>query len=178
MDDLAKDLPFIKTADTKIPIPDPSYLRKKLPAKKSEDKKLSKHAREFDAYCKWSALPVRHRSPKRVYEFEKKWKLPKGYTEYFRSRDDYQDKRLTYFWDWMMDKFPEVVDNLYIQSAKNTNAAKILVDLVAKKINIEKPRTQVMPMLMVGVDQKKIDKMFIPQGYENVEDIVPAKEVK
>ena len=57
-------LPFLKTPDVKIPIPDPSYLEKfPIP---NESKRESKYEREYDAYCKWAALPREQRSPKKM----------------------------------------------------------------------------------------------------------------
>lgn len=165
------ELTFLKDKENKIPIPDPSYLKKSNNS--ATPVKETKYEREYDAFCRWSALPKDQRKPRKLKDFEKKWKIPQNYTEKFRLREDFEDRRLKYFWEWMMDRFPDVVQNIYKASDKNMKASQIFVDLIAKHIKIEKPPVNVPNMMLVGVPQEKIDSLFVPKGYENVEDITP-----
>lgn len=172
-------LSFLKPPDkeTNIPIPSPDFLRKiyKKPTEGGQGTgELVKYEREYDAYCHWAALPHEVRKPKNQQLFEKKWNLPKNYLAKFHQREGFQEKRLGYFWEWMMDKFPNVVYAIYQRAmGKSSKDANIFVDLISKYISPERPRVQVSPMILVGVPQEKIDKLFIPEGYENIQDITP-----
>lgn len=170
---------YIKTDNTKIPIPSPDFLKQGLPKQKSsiEQKDFKKHERAYDAFCRWIALPDDERNPKTITAFEKKWKLPAKYAAYFRQREDFQERRLKYFWEWMMDKFPDVVQSIYKGSMKgNAAQSKTFVELVAKHINIEKPQQTIQPFMLIGVPQEKIEQLFVPVGYEKPEVIIPAPE--
>lgn len=168
-------LPFLKTPDVKIPIPDPSYLEKfPIP---NESKRESKYEREYDAYCKWAALPREQRSPKKIIDFERKWGLPRTTTDDFRRREDFQQKRLGYFWDWMMDQFPDVVHAIYKRAIKNSPSdARVYAELIAKRLDVEKPKITVSPMVLIGVPQEKIDNLFIPKGFQDAQIITPKDE--
>jgi len=159
---------------TKIPIPDVSYLIKQNSnVGRSESKPLTKYAKEFDKFCEWSALPKDLRKPKTAMEWERRNLMPKGYTNYFKSREDYMNKRLTYFWNWMMDLYPDVVYAVYQRAshAKGSDkAAGIFIDLLSKKMNLDKPQVQIQPMVLLGVPQERIDALFVPKGYQEAID--------
>lgn len=171
-----------ETLDTKIPIPSPEYLKKMTNDKSAHpgdsDSKLVKYQKEYDAFCKWAALPKEERKPKTAAEFERKNFLPKGYTNYFKGRDDFMDKRLNYFWDWMMDLYPDVVHAVYKRSVSakgSSKDAQIFIELLSKKLNLDKPKLQVQPMVLMGVPQDKIDALFTPKGYDN--GVIPGTVV-
>lgn len=172
-------LELLKQAEA-TPIPDPSFLTKKYAGKEEGDGKLIKYEKEYDKYCEWSALPKRLREPKTQDAFERKWKIPKKYSFSFRHRKDYENKRRMYFWRWMNDIYPDVVDTLYTQATVkgNINAAKFFAELVAKHEEIEKPAQIIQPLAIIGVPQSKIEKLFVPKGYENPKGIIPIDEVK
>ena len=182
-DDITSDDLTSEKFDTKIPIPipNPSYLMKEsLSSDIKQFKTGSKYEKEYDEFCRWSALPKDLRKPKTGVEFEKKHMIPSGYTDFFRRRDDFQDRRLTYFWEWMMDLYPDVVYSIY-QRATNKKgsdkAAGIFIELLSKKMNLDKPRLQVQPMVLMGVPQEKIDALFTPKGYDS-EKLIPGKLTK
>lgn len=167
-----------KKVDTKIPIPNPSYLMKESKAVGQRDSQpLVKYGKEYEKFCQWAALPKDLRKPKTAIEWEKKNLMPKGYTQFFKQREDYRNKTLTYFWEWMMDVYPDVVYSVYQESVnkKNMKAAQIFVDLLSKKMNLDKPKVQVQPMVLMGVPQEKIDALFVPKDYDK---IIPGETVK
>lgn len=165
----------VKKTETAIPIPNPAYLMKesKLAGTKNSQP-LVKYQKEYEAFCRWSALPKDLRKPKTALEFERKNMLPKGYTQFFKQREDFRTTTITFFWEWMMDLYPDVVYAVYQQSvnAKNMKAAGIFIDLLSKKMNLDKPRVQVQPMVLMGVPQDKIDQLFVPKDYQ---EIIPGK---
>lgn len=165
--------------ETKIPIPNPSYLMKESKNMGlKENQPLVKHAKEYEEFCKWSALPKDLRKPKTALDWEKKHKIPKGYTAYFKSREDFRNKVLSNFWDWMIELYPDVVYAVYQRAVNNKGsdkAAGIFIDLLSKKMNLDKPRVQVQPMVLMGVPQENIDKLFTPKNYDSP-DIIPGKK--
>lgn len=166
----------IKTVSEKsIPIPSPDYLTKQLaPSNTKDEQIMTKYAKEYEAFCRWAALPKDLRKPKTAKDFERKNYLPKSYTQFFKKRSDFRTKTISYFWEWMMDVYPDVVYSVYQQSvnSKNMKAAAIFIDLLSKKMNLDKPRVSVQPMVLMGVPQEKIDKLFVPKNYET---IIPDK---
>lgn len=174
---------FIKDLDDReLAIPDPSFLRKEYHSNptKTIENRAGKHDRAYDAFCKWAALPKELRVPKSEILFEGKWKLPKGYCTHFKARRDFRNKRATYFWDWMMDMLPDVVYSQYkkVLDDGNTNAAKFFADLIAKRLDAEKPEQVIQPLAIIGVPQDKINKLFTPKGYEDTKGIIPIDEEK
>lgn len=164
--------------DTKIPIPSPDYLKKMVNDKSAhpgDSAKLTKYAKEYEAFCRWAALPKSERKPKTAVEFERKNFLPKNYTNFFKGRDDFNDKRLTYFWEWMIDLYPDVVHAVYKRAVDKGGSkdAQIFIELLSKKLNLDKPKVQVSPMVLMGVPQEKIDALFTPKGYDG--SIVPGE---
>lgn len=177
-----EDLEFLKVKNTQdlevsqIPIPSPEFLKKISGQEIIKDgkKELTKHEKAYDAYCHWAALPISVRKPKTQLSFEKKWGLPYGYIAELRRREDFQNRRLQYFWEWMMDLLPNVVEAAYKRALKNSSVdARFFADLIAKRLDMEKPRVSVTPMVLVGVDQDKINNLFTPKGYENIQEITP-----
>ena len=167
--------------DTKIPIPDPSYLLKtpkpRTGLQREQEQPLRKYEKEYEAFCEWSALPKELRKPKTATEFERKHLLPRGYTYYFKTREDFRDKSINYFWEWLMDLYPDVVHAIYKRAiGKSDKAAGIFMDLIAKKMNLDKPKVTVQPMVLMGVAQEKIDQLFVPKEYEKVLDATPEKK--
>lgn len=179
MEPVLTDAEFIKLpdSDTRIPIPSPAVLRQ-IPRYKQSSKTVTKyntHEKAYDAFCKWIVLPESLRKPKKIYQFELKWDLPKRTTEYFREREDFDQRRMRYFWEWVMDKAPTVVETLYKKATRegNVTAARVYMELLSKKMDQVKPKLPVSSMMIVGIPQEKIDKLFTPKEYENIEDITP-----
>ncbi len=162
--------------DRKIPIPSMDHLTKvNSNVGKTDSKELTKYSKEYEEFCKWAALPKELRKPKTAIDWEKRNLLPKGYSNYFKSRDDFATKRWTAFWDWMMDLYPDVVYAVYQRAshAKGSDkAAAIFIDLLSKKMNLDQPRVQVQPMVLMGVPQESIDKLFVPKGYVEAEQVI------
>ncbi|MEK6879240.1 MAG: hypothetical protein AABY22_06500, partial [Nanoarchaeota archaeon] len=139
-----------------LPIPDPSYLKKPHNVEKNVDYKPIKYEKEFDLFCRWSALPKVLRKPPTANAFEKRYSLPNNYASFFKSREEYQNKRLTYFWEWMFDLYPDVVYATFKESQKkNMKAAQIFLDLIGKGLDINKPKVNVAPMVIMGISQEK-----------------------
>ena len=182
LDDLAglEDLK-VKGGKGGIEIPDPTYLTEGATTKSSPDGELKKHAQAYEAYLRWSALPKKERNPTTEMAFEKKWGLPKSYCIHkFRSRKDYSSRRLFYFWEWMLEKLPDVVYSQYEKVLKdgNTMAAKFFADLIAHKLDVDKPDAIIQPLTIIGVPQEKIQQLFTPKKFEDVKGIIPIDEEK
>ena len=161
-----------KKIDVKIPIPNPAYLLKESKlAGKRDDRPLAKYTKEYDEFCRWSALPKDLRNPKTALLWEKKNMMPRGYTQYFKQREDFTNNRLTFFWEWMMDVYPDVVYAVYQRATNKTKgsdkAAGIFIELLSRKMNLDKPKVQVQPMILMGIEQAKIDAIFMPKDYDN-----------
>lgn len=163
-----------------LAIPDPSFLTETYgDPDKLKGGELTKHKSAYEAFCRWSALPKEERDPATEVAFEKKYHLSKGYGQHFKLRKDFQNKRLTYFWEWMMEKLPDVVYSQYkkVMADGNTNAAKFFAELIAKKLEDEKPLQIIQPLSIVGVPQDKIDKLFTPKSYDK-KGIIPIDEAE
>ena len=158
--------------ETKIPLPDPNYLFKKgANTNTSSQHQLTKYEREFDLYCHWAALPKDLRKPKTTKAFEIRYSLPYGYAIYFRNHEQFQARRLKYFWEWLFDLYPDVVYSIYKRAMKKSSKdAQIFVDIVNKQMEKDRPRMNVAPMVIMGIPQDKIDKLFTPKNYEKVLD--------
>lgn len=164
--------------ESKIPIPSIAHLTKlNSNHGKADNQVLIKYQKEYDLFCSWSALPKDLRKPPTAVAFEKRHLLPKGYTNYFKSREDYPTKRWTAFWDWMMDLYPDVVYAVYSKATMkgDSKAAGIFVDLVSKRMNLDKPRVTVQPMVLMGVPQDQIDALFTPKDYSTILDVPKEK---
>lgn len=180
-----KDINDTDLLSTKIPIPSPDYLKKLVkqtenPNAPKRDAELRKYEREYDLFCRWCALPKELRDPKTAVEFERKFQLPKAYTTILKQREDFRNRMLTYFWEWMFDLYPDVVHSVYKRAVAKGGSAKdaqIFVDLMSRQVETNKPRVNVAPMVLVGVPQDKIDKLFTPKDYTDA-TIVPDELVK
>lgn len=154
-----------------ISVPDFLSLEKSfVPQEKKEYE--TKHSEAYEAYCKWLALPEELRVPKTKKEFEKKWKLSYLYTSaFFDRKDDVDAQVMKYFWKWAFSKIPNVVYAIYRRAMRNSSAdAKVFVDLIGKKLETDQPRVQLSPLIMIGVPQESIDRLFIPKKYEELAD--------
>ena len=161
--------------DSSIPIPSVEYLEKvSKETKTASAPAMYKYAQEFDVFCRWSALPKEIREPKTAVEFEKRHKLPNRYTSYFKTHEEFQGKRLKYFWEWLFDLYPDVVYAVYKRAVKKSaKDAGIFVDIIGKRIDIDKPKMQITPLVIMGLPQDKLDKLFIPKNYDVIADSTP-----
>jgi hypothetical protein len=130
-----------------------------------------KHDDAYEAYVKWAATPRSLREPKTAKEFEKIWHLPMAYTSTsFTQRSDFQEKRMRFFWNWMYDRFPDVIYAVYRRAITNSTAdARIFAEIIGKKLETDAPRAKMTPFVLVGVPQEKINELFVPENYENAE---------
>lgn len=176
------DLDFLQHNDSKIPIPSVDHLKNLIPKDKptlTKDADLKKHGRAYDAFCRWISLPEDERDPKTITGFERKWKVPNGYSTTFRQRGDFVEKVFRYFWDWMIDHWPMVVKSIYKGALKgNATQAKTFAELISKRVDMDKPVQQIQPLMIVGVPNERIEKLFIPKGMRRgeVENIIPVEE--
>lgn len=175
------NLDFIKKVEevSEIAIPSPDFLRKTFPKPtQKEDGELIKHKNVYEKFCQWSGLPSEVREPKTEVAFEKKWKIPRNYCQQFKGRSDFKDKRLMYFWDWMMEVLPDVVYSQYVKvkATGNTPAAEFFAKLVAKKLEVDKPIQEIKSLTIVGVPQENIEKLFTPKGFEDTKGLIPFEK--
>lgn len=151
-----------------IPLPDYLFEKNKTVAHKKR-RGMSKYSGEYHEFVKWSALPNELRIPKTQREFEVKHKLTPFKTSQWKMREDFYPLRLQYFFDWLYDEFPNVVYGIIKRAKRHSSAdAKIFVDLLSKKLDLDKPKINMTPIFMVGVSQEKIDEFMVPEGYEGV----------
>lgn len=179
-------LEFLKIpTDTTIPVPQieglptDQHLKKDLQpvTDKQRPMEKTKYEREYDAFCHWAALPKDVRKPKKLMEFEKAWKLPKNYTAYFRQREDYQEKRTKYFYDWLMDLWPDAVYAAYNRAMRSSTADfKVLAEIISKNLDVSKPKVTVTPMLLVGVSSEKINKLMEPKPVQPIQQAEIVKD--
>ena len=128
---------------------------------------LTKYEREYDLFCRWAATPPELRTPKTALDFEKKYKINKGYTDDFKKRVDYKEKYMNYLYEWMMEVYPEIVHAIYRRSiGKSSRDAALFAEIISKREDLSKPKVQVSPLIMVGVSQERIDKLFTPKSHE------------
>ena len=185
IDQTMRNLPTLKETtedDKKIPIPSLDFLRKLDKAEQRIDKrdgKMVKHEKAYDAYCRWLATPTAERDPKTELSFEKRWKLPRRYAATFRQRKDFRNRRLLYFWEWMMDKVPDVFYAIYERARKKSSAdARVFAEIITKHMDYQRPANQITNIVIQGVSQDKLNNLFIPDEYEKIEDVTPVKEVE
>ena len=140
----------------------------------------TKHSKAYLAFCKWSATPRDLRQPKTQLSFERKWHLPANYTQHWKEREDFQARRITYFWNWMFDRFPDVVYAIYRRAKRNSSTdAKIFADLIGKRLETEQPKVEMRPLILMGVPQERLDALFIPKAYDNaVQQTVSGMKAK
>ena len=65
-----KEAPARVQSPKEIPIPSPAYLTKQLAASPTEnDQVMTKYAKEYEAFCRWAALPKDLRKPKTANKY-------------------------------------------------------------------------------------------------------------
>lgn len=179
MDLSTEGLNPLSTPDSKIPVPSLDFLRKVEKAEGGivREGKIDKHERAYDAYCRWMATPKARREPKTEVAFESKWKVPKHYAATFRQRGDYRNRMLLYFWEWMMDNMPDFFENLMQKSFEKGGSAerRILAEIYMKHTETQKPAQQITQIVIQGVEQAKINNLFVPDEYKEIDDVIPEK---
>jgi len=163
-DSFKEDLDFNINKLADIPIPTTEHLEKYTTRlHKTKIKKGSKYDTQYDIFCRWSGLPTEERKPKTKIAWERENHVPKDYSHWFTKRADFQKRRLGYFWEWMIDRLPDVVaaqlDKAIVKG--DTQAAKFFAELIAPHLNIHKPQVKMQPFFLVGVPQENIDNLFI-----------------
>ena len=174
-------MPKARSLDvTKLPdlfeFPEPEFFKKpKVKKVKNKQKfKTVERQKAYEAYIRWAATPKSLREPKTEAAFERVWKLPKmTVSRSFKNREDFHQKRMTHFWNWVFDRYPDVIHAVYRRAIQNSTAdAKIFSDLVAKRLETTSPvKPKMTPFMLVGVPQEKINALFTPEGVEEAEVI-------
>jgi len=157
------------TPKTKSPIPLPDFLNvdKELVPRQRKRKK-DKHQDAYEEFCKWSATPKELREPKTQAEFASLWKLAPKYISNWKNNEDFQAKRLNYFWNWMFEKLPDVMYAIYRRAKRNSSAdARIFTDIIGKRLETNAPKKEMTPFLMVGIPQDRVNNLFVPKGYDS-----------
>jgi hypothetical protein len=134
--------------------------------------KTPEREKAYEAYVRWAASPTALREPKTDKDFERLWKLPTD-TVYmsFKKRPDFYERKMKCFWDWVFDRFPDVIHAVYRRAVQNSTAdAKIFAELVAKRMEVQAPKPQMPPFMLIGVPQDKINALFVPEGYNESVD--------
>ena len=151
-----------------LPLPDFLFEKNSIRSRKGNTG-MVKHQGNYHDFCQWAALPEELRKPKTQAEFERAKKLTPYQTTEWKKRDDFYGLRLKYFWDWMFEEFPNVVYAVIKRAKRKSSAdARIFADLIGKKLEVDKPRINMQPIFMIGVNQNDIDRFQIPEGYEDV----------
>lgn len=172
--------------NSKIPFPSLDYVKEEITTATSKEPHLKKkgelvkHEKAYDAFCHWAATPPEERQPKTATAFEKKWGLTARYTQFFKQRDDFLNRFKKYLWEWIRNLYPDYINKMYRLAVKegNPSAIKFFAEIIAKDLEIEKPKAKIQPFVFIGVDQSKIDKLFQPEGLNDVENIIPGEEDK
>lgn len=152
-----------------VPVPNFLDLEQSIIPRERKKPVARKHGAAYEAFCRWAALPRKLRRPKTQEEFEKLWHLPANYVHHWKHREDFQAARLKYFWNWMFDRFPDVVYAIYQRALRKSSAdARIFTELIGKKLETERPTPKISPFMMIGVAQEDITKLFIPKEYDKV----------
>ena len=175
---------FTNLNNTSIPTPtaappDPEFLSKTFRAipGKQTPMKTTKYEKEYDAFCHWTALPEELRNPKTLGQFERRWGIPKNYTAHFREREDYQSRRLKYFWNWYMELWPNLIYRAYQRAMKTSTADfKALSELVARNAEAVAPKMAVTPLVILNVAPEKTEKLFEPKQVAPVKQAQIVKE--
>lgn len=163
---------FIKLEqDASIPLPPMSEIEKLKNAtiEKKDERVLNKHDKAYDDFCRWISVPEKNRVPKTMKDFERKYKLPNGYcSNVFKKRSDFYQRYYLHMWEWIRELYPNFIHEQYLQAVKagNPSSIKFFGEMVAKDMSIEKPRDTIQPIMIVGVTQEKINKLFTPDGEE------------
>lgn len=137
---------------------------------------LYKHEKAFDDFCRWSSVPKGNRRPESEAEFERKYGLAAHHCyNIFKKRKDFQERCFKYMFEWIRELYPEFIHKMYLAAVKDKNASaiKFFSEMVAQDLTAGKPAPAAQPLMIVGVPQEKIDRLFIPD-----EVIEPLEEVK
>lgn len=152
-----------KTFVPQIPLPDFKENKDMVEAMKPK-RELYKREAEYEAYCEWCATPQQEREPKTQLGFERKYHLSPGYTRNFRKRAEFRLKVFKLMLEYWIDKYPNLVYAQYKKAVKegDTNAAKLVSEIISKNLDVEVEKKTVQPFVLVGVPQEKIDRLFTP----------------
>ena len=177
-----KFLNFDSSAE--IPVPTFNHIAKinedfaKVDKPKTD--RLNKYDSVYDDFCRWSSLPTEYRKPVSVAQFEKNYKIPKGYAFTFKRREDFASRCKRYMWEWIRERFPDFVQNMFTKAIKegNASAIKFFAELIVSDIEMDKPKPIIQPFMILGVNQEKIDRLFQSDEIKKmkVEDVIPAEE--
>ena len=176
---MAKSKSFDMIKDATMTFPEAKFFEPPKSKKMRAYKMKSKYDNAYEPYIRWSASPKQIRDPRTEVDFEKRWKLPKGHcSKQFRRRPDFHSKKMKYFWQWVFDKYPDVIYAVYQRAInKSTADAKIFSDIIKQRLEVDAPKPQMTPFVLVGVPQEKINNLFTPAGYEDAKKAEEAEVV-
>lgn len=151
-------------------LPMPDFLKPKKELKPSiRKRRKDKHEKAFQAYARWMAKPSELREPKTKNAFMRLWKLPLNYSHRWEKDEEFQRLRYKHFWDWMFGLLPDIAHAAFKRAMRtergSSQDAKLLMELIGKKIDVDRPTQRVQPFFLVGVDQSKIEQLFTPREY-------------
>lgn len=164
-------------------IPIPEFLKRdqKIVPKKRNRKK-DKHYDAFLAYAKWYSLPSDQREPATKREFIKIWKLPPSYVYNWEDDEEFLSLVDKHFWRWLYSKLPDIAEASFQRAISKTRGSaqdtKILLELIGKRVDVNKPATRIQPFFLVGVDQNKIEELFTPTEYIEAAEVTLERERK
>ena len=78
-------------------------------------------------------------------------------------------------YEWIRELFPSFIHKMYVKATDegNSSAIKFFGEMVAKDMEVDKPKPTIAPFMIVGVPQSKIDAMFAPDELRVVEEAEP-----
>lgn len=175
-----------KAGMTLANIPIPEFLTKKQEVKvKKVGRKKDKHHDAFLAYAKWYSMPTETRVPQTKKDFAKLWKLPtQNYMQSAGWEDDEEFLHLVdkHFWRWMYSLLPDIANAAFQRAIAKTRGssqdAKLLMELIGKRTQMDKPPARVQPFFLIGVDQNKIEELFTPTEYIEAAEVTLDRERK
>lgn len=164
-------------------IPVPEFLTKNQKVKrKKKNRQKDKHGDAFVAYAKWFATPSDKRDPPTKKEFMKIWKLPPHYVYNWEDDEEFLHMVDRHYWRWLYGLLPDITQAAFERAVSRTRGssqdAKLLMELIGKRMQINKPATRIQPFFLIGVDQNKIEDLFTPKKYIEAAEVTLERERK
>lgn len=172
-----------KAGMTLANIPVPDFLKKdKKVTPQQRKKKKEKHQDAYEEYAKWYATPSVDRDPPTKKEFMKLWKLPYGYVYKWEDDEEFLAMVDKHFWKWLYSKLPDIAEASFQRAIAKTRGSaqdtKILLELIGKRVDINKPAQRIQPFMLVGVDHDKIEELFTPPEYIEAAEVTMERQRK
>lgn len=163
-----------------LPVPD--FLTKKNESRvRKKKRKKDKHKDAFLAYAKWYSTPAEMRDPPTKTAFAKLWKLPSvNYMYHWEDEEEFLHLASKHYWKWMFSILPDISHAAYQRAIAKTRGssqdAKLLMELIGKRFERNNTPQRIQPLIMVGVDQNKIEELFTPTEYIDAAETTLERE--